>query len=379
MDNLIWANVQHRPTRSLATALGVAVSTVLILLTVGLARGVLHERSTREAKVGAEIQVRSSGTMTAGIPTNQPSLPIARAEEIKKIAGVKIVSPIIQYVQASDSGLGFRAIEAINFEEYSQISGIRLLEGAAPQTDEEVIIDDHLVKERKVKTGQEIEVMGRMMKISGVYGPESGARIKMRLSTMQERLAAQNLCSMLLVKCESPAVQDAVAIQIQRNSDARVLNDKGGTEVADQVILTRDLPNFYARGLPALDTFLNVVVGVAMGISILVTLLAMYTTVSERTREIGILKSLGAPNSFILRVIEQEALVISAAGALLGYVLALSARFGITHATSIKNIEFEPHWILITFVIALAGGAIGALYPAWRAVRLDPVKALSYE
>ncbi len=378
MDNLIWANVQHRPTRSLATALGVAVSTVLILLTVGLARGVLHERSTREAKVGAEIQVRSSGTMTAGIPTNQPSLPIARAEEIKKIAGVKIVSPIIQYVQASDSGLGFRAIEAINFEEYSQISGIRLLEGTAPQTDQEVIIDDHLVKERKVKTGQEIEVMGRMMKISGVYGPESGARIKMRLSTMQERLAAQNLCSMLLVKCESPAVQDAVAIQIQKNSDARVLNDKSGTEVADQIILTRDLPNFYAKGLPALDTFLNVVVGVAMGISVLVTLLAMYTTITERTREIGILKSLGASKAFIIREIEQEALLICALGVVVGFLFSFLLKVGITKFTSLQ-VELEPRWMLYAALIGLSSGLLGALYPALRAANQDPVDALSYE
>lgn len=376
MESLVWANIQHRPTRSLVTALGVALGTVLILLTVGLARGFILERNKREANIGAEIIVRSAGTFGTGLTGNQPSLPVVRTEELNRIPGVKQTTPLIQYVYASENGFGFRAVEAVEFEKYSEITGVRILSGQIAQSDSEINIDVVLARERKVVPGNEIEVMGRMMKIAGIYTPECGARIKMRLPVLQERLAATGLCSMILVKCSTPADQDAVALRIQQASTARV--QRIPSEVEDQIILTRDLPNLLSK-IPALEVFLRVVVGIAIGISTLVILLAMYTTITERTREIGILKSLGATNGFILRTIEQEALLISFSGALIGFLFALLARYFITHVTSLRNIEFEPGWILTAFLVALIGGSLGGLYPALRAAHLDPVNALDYE
>ncbi|MBX7219432.1 MAG: ABC transporter permease [Blastocatellia bacterium] len=376
MKNLVWANIQHRPMRFLLTALGVALGTLLILLTVGLAHGFVNDRARREASIGAEIMVRSAGTFGSGMGSNQPSLPVSRAEELRRIPQVQAVTPVIQYIQAADSGFGFRAIEAVDFEAYSAISGIRIVSGGVAQTDHEINIDTQLAKERNVTVGSEIEVLGSMMKIAGIYAPECGARIKLRLPAMQERLAAKGLCSLLLVKCSDPGQQDAVAEQIQRASTLRA--KANANEIEDQIILTRDLPALYSK-LPALDTFLNVVIGVAVGISSLVILLAMYTTITERTREIGILKSLGATEGFILRAIESEALIISLTGALAGLVLSLGAQFLLVRATALKHIEFEPRWIGFAFAAALLGGMLGGLYPALRAARMDPIDALDHE
>jgi putative ABC transport system permease protein len=110
----------------------------------------------------------------------------------------------------------------------------------------------------------------------------------------------------------------------------------------------------------------------------LVILLAMYTTVTERTRQIGILKSLGMSKSSIAWVIEQEAIVVSLLGVATGVLLTLAARFAIMRTTSL-TIEIEPRWILIALAVGLVGGTIGALYPALRAARQDAVDALSYE
>src|SRR2546430_17277822 len=86
-----------------------------------------------------------------------------------------------------------------------------------------------------------------------------------------------------------------------------------------------------------------VVVGVAAVISVLVILLAMYTTVTERTRQIGVLKSLGMSNASVAWVIEQEALIVSVLGVLFGIVLTLLARFVVMRATSL-TVDIEPRW-----------------------------------
>jgi putative ABC transport system permease protein len=110
----------------------------------------------------------------------------------------------------------------------------------------------------------------------------------------------------------------------------------------------------------------------------LVILLAMYTTVTERTRQIGILKSLGMSKSAIAWAIEQEAILVSLLGVTVGVILTLVARFAVMRVTSL-TIEIEPRWIAIAFLVGIVGGSIGALYPALRAARQDAVEALSYE
>ena len=110
----------------------------------------------------------------------------------------------------------------------------------------------------------------------------------------------------------------------------------------------------------------------------LVILLAMYTTVTERTRPIGILKALGMSKTAIAWVIEKEALVVSFLGLAVGVLLTLVARFFVMRVTSL-TIEIEPQWILMSLLVGLVGGSLGALYPALRAARQDAVDALSYE
>jgi putative ABC transport system permease protein len=104
----------------------------------------------------------------------------------------------------------------------------------------------------------------------------------------------------------------------------------------------------------------------------------MYTTVTERTRQIGVLKSLGMSNVGVAWVIEQEALVVSVFGVVFGVVLTLVARFVVMRMTSL-TVDIEPYWLGVSLLIGLLGGTLGALFPALRAARQDPVEALSYE
>jgi putative ABC transport system permease protein len=173
-------------------------------------------------------------------------------------------------------------------------------------------------------------------------------------------------CSFLMIKCERPEMAEQVKAQIQQ------------TYPGNHVLLTSEIPSLYGQSFRAVEIFLNVVIGLALVISTLVILLGMYTTIIERTREIGILKSLGASKSFIVMTIEKEAALISALGIAVGFAVALIGKFLIQRNTRLL-IDLPPRWLLIAALIGLLGGVIGALYPAVRAANLDPVEAISYE
>jgi putative ABC transport system permease protein len=228
------------------------------------------------------------------------------------------------------------------------------------------IIDPVWQQQRNAAIGSTVQLFERPFRIVGIYEPPGGGRIKIPLTTMQDQEGADGRASAILVAANDPAQQDALAVRIRERFPD------------EQIIFTRDLPEIYASGVPALNVFIKVVVGVATAISMLVILLAMYTTVTERTRQIGILKALGMSKTKIAWVIEQEAIVVSLLGVTVGVALTYIARLGVTRMTTLV-VDIEPRWVAIALLVGLAGGTIGALYPALRAARQDAVDALSYE
>ncbi len=365
MDNLVLSNMTHRPARTFVSVLGVAVGVLLMVFTVGLANGVLRERGRRESEVGAEIMLRASGT-TGLTGTQRFALPMTRAEEVARIEGVRAAVPVGQTTSNSDSGFGVRVVDGIPFDQYTALAGLKMVEGRGLQGGDEAIVDPVWKEQRKAKVGDPLELFGRNFRIVGVYEPPGGGRIKIPLSTMQEQIGSPEHCSSVLVSAMNPDEQEAIAERIRQKFPD------------DQIIFTRDLPELYASGVPALNAFITVIVGVAAAISMLVILLAMYTTVTERTRQIGVLKALGMSNATVAWVIEQEALFVSLLGVILGVLLTVAARFLVMRLTSL-TVDIEPRWMLIALLIGLVGGTLGALYPALRAARQDPVEALSYE
>jgi putative ABC transport system permease protein len=364
MDSLVLSNIAHRPARTAVSVLGTGVGVLLIVFTVGLAHGVLHERGRRESNIGAEIMLRASGTI--GLGGSQFKLPASHAAELATIPGVRAATPIGQTFDKSDTGFGQRLIDGIEYDEYANIAHITIREGRKLESGDEAIIDPEWQRTRKASVGDTVKLFERPFKIVGVYEPPGGGRIKIPLKTMQDQEGTEHKASAILVACANPVQQDEVAARIlERFPD-------------DQLIFTRDLPEIYATGVPALNVFIKVVGGVAAAISVLVILLAMYTTVTERTRQIGILKSLGMSKTAIAWVIEQEAIIVSVLGVVVGVLLTMLAKVAVMRTTSL-TIDIEPRWVLIALAVGLLGGSIGALYPALRAARQDAVEALSYE
>ncbi len=125
-------------------------------------------------------------------------------------------------------------------------------------------------------------------------------------------------------------------------------------------------------------TFLRVLVGLGAFVSTIFVLLSMYTTITERRKEIGILKSLGASTSYIMRAIEGEAFMIGVFGIILGLIVAFFGSLIIERGYEL-GFEFSAGWMAWAFAIAIGGSLLGALYPAWRASTIDPVEVMANE
>lgn len=365
MESLVIANIKQRKTRTVVSILGVALGVILVSLMGGLANGMLRDRSDRETNVGAEILFRRSGEITTTI-MNVPVQYVARLEQVDGVAQATAVG---QYLKSNNSGIGFEMVEGINFESYDRINPLPIIEGRGlGASGYETIVDRRYAERSKVKAGQQVEFFGRKFTVVGIYGIERSARIKIPLATLQELTGTADHCSLIYIK-----------VKDQYQAQPEVVAQRIRDELPDnQIILTKDIPALYSSGLPQLDKFLQVVIGLSVVISTLVILLAMYTTITERTREIGILKSLGASKGFIIAAIEKEALLISVLGVIVGYILAFLAAALMMRTTAL-TIDFRLKWFVYSAIIGLSAGLLGALYPALRAATQDAVKALSYE
>ncbi|HYY43094.1 MAG TPA: ABC transporter permease, partial [Pyrinomonadaceae bacterium] len=174
MDNLVLSNIAHRPARTFVTILGVAVGVLLVVFTVGLAHGVLRERGRREASVGAEIMVRASGTV--GFSGQQPfAVPVSHAQELAKVQGVRAAVPLGQVSAKSEDGFGVRLVDGIDFDSYSRLSGLHIVEGRAVERGDEAMVDPVWIEQAKknpdARVGGTVKLFGRPFRIVGIYEP----------------------------------------------------------------------------------------------------------------------------------------------------------------------------------------------------------------
>src|SRR2546425_517940 len=392
MNSLIAANISQRPLRTAISVIGVALGVILVTLFAGLARGVAGAAAQRQYNPAAEIRFLSAKNMSlAGNPLMMPARyadailsgvqPTAEDPDIEPkppIEGVVAASPVGVYMQGGVAGFGFEMVDGLDYDSFIKTTRLNLAkgrglgDGRTSGSEYEVIVDRYYADTgkdldgRPVDIGSRITVLGHQFTVVGIYEPSVLARVKIPLHTMQQLLGGVENCTFVMVKCQRPELADQVIEQLRTYYPGH------------HVISTSEIPALYSQGLGPVEVFLKVVIGLAVVISTLVILLAMYTTIIERTREIGILKSLGASKGFIVIKIEKEAALISAFGVLLGFLAAVIGKLWLEANTRLF-IDLQPKWLLIAALIGVFGGILGAIYPAMRAANLDPVEAISYD
>ncbi len=365
MLELVLANLRVRPFRTLISIIGVALGVVLVILFTGLARGMSNDMAKRASNWKAEIVFTRPGAME--LTSSNASVSTAYTERLMQIEGVKSTVPVIRYVTPnSNQRWGIQQIDGVEWQPFAEMNEMQIISGRAATAVDEVILDERYVKDQNVKLGDKVELFGKNYTAVGIFAPPSGGRIKMSLTAMQTALEAPNKCTYILVKIKDGANVEEVAARINQTLPGNKIN------------LTRDLIIDAQDRIPALNTFLRVLVGLGAFVSTIFVLLSMYTTITERRKEIGILKSLGASKSFIIRVIEGEAFMIGVLGVILGFAVSFIASYAIAESFDLQ-FEFSRNWILTAIAIAVGGSLFGALYPAWKASTIDPVEVMVNE
>jgi putative ABC transport system permease protein len=367
MDNLVVNNIRQRPLRALVSVAGVGLGVCLVMLFTGLSRGMSNDLQRRSSNLRAEIIFTRPGGME--LTTSSASLSTKYVDALRQIEGVESAVPVIRYV-FQGGRFGFEQVEGVEWDAFAAQNEMRLAEGRAPASLDEVVIDETKARNGKTGVGDALSVFGgQPYRVVGIYQPEAGARVKMSLAAMQDVMQSPGRCSYIFVKAK-PGV-DAAELARRIDSDPETTGNK--------IQFTQDLPMFnFEKSVPYLGVFLRALVALAAVVSALVVMLAMYTTITERTREIGMLKALGASRGYIVSTIEREALLISLLGLAFGFAASLAAKIVIQRAYGLP-FDYEWTWALVAAGIGVGGGLLGALYPAVRAAGLDPVNALSYE
>jgi putative ABC transport system permease protein len=367
MNKMIFANLTHRPVRSLISIVAIALEVTLILLIVGLCLGVLNDSRARQAGIGADVIVMPPGSSFIVGLTGTP-MSIKVGDILAKLPHIVTVAPVV--TQISTAG-ALEVIAGIDLKSYENLDGpFRYLQGGPFEGPNDVLVDDLFARAKNVKVGDSLEILNHNFRISGIVEPGKGARKFLQISTLQDLMGAENKASLFYLKLDNPSNADAVVDEIKKVP---------GMEHYVASSMSYYLSMMTTSNYPGLSKFIDFVVGISVIIGFIVIFQAMYTAVMERTREIGILKSLGASKLYIVNVVLRETVLLAIGGILAGVGISLLARMGIHSRIPTLPVVVTGGWILRAAAIAIVGAVLGALYPAYKAAQKDPIEALAYE
>ena len=363
VNKLVLENLKHRPLRTLLTVLAIGLQVTLVLTVVGLSRGMIESSAARTRGVGADIIIRPPGTSIIGLstaPMSEKMVEFAEKQDHVKLAQGVVVHGIG----------GFESMTGIDIDRFNQMSGGLDYQSGGPfQSDDDILIDTTYSREKNLKVGDSVKLANHTWTVRGVVGPGKLGKVFVRMKVLQEITANTGKISMVYVKVDSPK-------SIRPVIDALKSKLEGYPIFSLEEFLSYIKP----ENIPALTPFIATLVGLAVVFGFLVVFLAMYTAVLERTREIGILKALGATSGFVLGLLLRETVVLAAIGSVVGIGLAFVARWLITTLVPASlPVIVVPDWWWRAALISLAGAVLGAVYPGTKAARQDTVEALTYE
>ena len=364
INKLVVENLKFRPIRTLLSIFAISIQVTLVLALVGLSDGILNDQARRQRGIGADILVR---------PPNGALIITGGQMDARIIPRIIDETP---HVQAATGVLAygtdlFNYVTGIDLKTFDAMSGgFHFVRGGPFQHPDDVMVDEYYAAQHKVHVGDTIMQISLPWHVSGIYQPGMLARLVVPLARLQDLTANTGKITMAYVKVDKPA---NIASTIEDLS-SRLKQQYKIYSMEDYVTL------FSPGNIPFLTQFIGVVIGLGVLVGFLVVFLSMYTAVLERTREIGVLKALGASPGLIMNILLRETVILALAGSVLGIIAAYGTRAliaALIPGNLIQAIVYSWWWK--TTVIALVGAILGAIYPGFKAARQDAIEALAYE
>jgi putative ABC transport system permease protein len=368
MNKLVLGNLVYRPLRSSISVLAIALEVVLMLVITGIMVGSLADTKTRASGIGADMIVGpSSASFVRGV--SGAPLSVKVADVLRKLPHVEVAAPVaIQVV----TGSSFENIYGIDYDSFNALRPYVFVSGGPFQGPDDMIVDDYFARSGKGhKVGDMVSTLNHTFRICGIVQHGKGGRKFVPIATLGQLTGAEGKASLFYLKTDSDKNENLVKQEIA----AQPGMSQYQVQTIDEwlsMVTQANLPVVFTTGL-------NVVIGIAMIIGFIVIFQSMYTAVLERTREIGILKSLGATQWTIVNVVLRETGLLAVAGIVVGFVLSFVVKAAIVKQFPTLIVVFTPVWMIRATVLSIFGALLGATYPAWKAARKDPIDALAYE
>jgi len=364
INKLVIENLKHRPVRTLLAMLAIGVEVTMVLTLVGLSYGMLDESARRTRGVGADIIVRppfSSALSLSGAPMDERLISgyFDKQEHIALAMGT-----VVETIVLPETMTGF------NLDEFIRMNGgLRFIDGGPFQGPNDIIVDEFYARQKKLKVGETVNLKNRDWRVCGIVESGKLSRVFVQLPVLQEITGNRGKLSQIYVKLDDHKNLEAVMEKLR--------NDLKEYQIfsTEQFISLISIDN-----IPGLKAFIAVIIALAVIIGFLVVFLSMYMAVLERTREIGIMKAIGASPAYVLTVLLRETVILAIGGSILGIALSFGTRV-LIHALVPASLQQQivPGWWPITAMIAIVGAILGTLYPGWRAAKQDTIEAIAYD
>jgi len=399
---LAVANLFHRKLRSWLTMIGIFIGIAAVVSLISLGQGMKDAIFSQFSALGSDNIIIQAKQATFGPPGSSAANPLTKDDRniIKKSRGVELVATrLIKAVQLDfDKKTFFRyaatfpddsdgrnflierfkfKIEKGRFIEIGEKNKIIVGQNyaAEPVLDRELRVGDKLSINKK-----EVEIVGILAKTGN---PQYDRTIFLNEEALREIINLEDRIDIIIAKTSNEEDVEQVVETIKKNlrNHRNVEKDKEDFEVQTSQQL-----------ISSLGTILTIVTAVLVGIAMISIIVGgvgitntMYTAVLERTKEIGIMKAIGARNSDVLLIFLMESGLLGIVGGIIGVCLgiALSKTVEIIAANALGSelikASFPPVLIIGALLFSFLVGAISGTSPAIQAAKLKPVDALNQE
>lgn len=387
---LALKSIRHRKLRSWLTVIGIVIGVAAIISLITLSRSLESTIQEQFETFGANrIIISAKGFQGPGTASN--GLTNDDVETIKKISGFEYIVPGIfrsaEVVYKDQTGFTLiGAIPSENYEDFYADSGIDIAQGRNIKKDEKyvAVIGARVATdmfEKDVHVGDKIEISKKEFRIVGIIEEVGNAQddnqIGIPLDAAREIFSEEEAVDMIIAQVQSaneiPQLQEKIERELERKRNDTNFQVLTASQILDQINQVLGVMQIVLVGIAAI----SLIVG-AIGI-----MNSMYTSVLERTREIGIMKAIGAKNKDILTIFLIESGFIGLVGGIMGVILGSALALVVgpfsKSAGFTLNITIEPLVILLGLAFAFIVGIIAGILPAWQASKLKPIDALRYE
>lgn len=399
---LAFNNLKRRRLRSWLTVIGIFIGIAAVVALISLGQGLQNAVNKQFEILGADkiTIMGKAGFITSPIASELSSKPLTEKdiEIIEKISGVESVTGyLIKSLSVEFKGEKREIlISGIEPEIYLKMfeGTYKIEEGRDFKTGDKrkIVIGYNTANkdfEKKIKVGNKIVISGEEVEIIGILekigNPADDSAIIMTLDSLRELSNEPRILSMIFVKIKSGVDVNEVAEDIEKTMK-KDRNEKLADKPKTFSIQTSE------QLLGVFGDILSVIQAVLVGIAAISLLVGgigimntMYTSVLERTREIGTMKAVGAKNSDILFIFLFESGLLGFVGGVIGIGIGVGlgkiAEYLAVNALGVGFFSAYFSWYLIISALAFSFliGTLSGILPAMQAAKLKPADALRYE